>query len=315
MSETVLVVTWRARDLLAETLESLRRQTRAHRVLVVDNASSDGTAEMLAERFPEVAVLRTDQNLGFAGGVDAGLALVDTELVALLNDDAVAEPGWLAALTAAAGEHPEAAAITSRLLLTDDGTGARLNNAGVVLLPDGYGADRGLGEPATAHPEPGEVFGFSGGAALLRVAAVRAVGGFPAPYFLYYEDTDTSWRLRQAGWTVRYEPAAVVHHRHSASSDQNSASFAYWNERNRLLMHVRCAPAGRAARVWLRFLLTTASLAARRLAGDGPPAGQQQRLLLRARVLVGAVRLLPWAVISRRRPAHLASIAPPVDSD
>ncbi|HET9141220.1 glycosyltransferase family 2 protein [Actinophytocola sp.] len=169
---TVLVVTWRARDLLEQCLRALREQTVGHRLLVVDNASTDGTAALL-RGFGEARILRLDRNRGFAGGVAAGLAEVDTELVALLNDDAVPAPGWLGALLDAA---PGAAAVTSRLLLAD-GT---LNNAGVVLRADGYGADRALGEPdGPPYDRPAEVFGFSGGAALLRIAAVRAVGGFP----------------------------------------------------------------------------------------------------------------------------------------
>jgi GT2 family glycosyltransferase len=295
-----VVVTWNAADLVAACLDSLARQTLPHRVVVVDNASVDGTGDLLARRFPEVQVVRTTVNRGFAGGVEAGLAVVDTPFVALLNNDAVAEPDWLARLTAALEEHPEAAAVTSRLLLADVAP-PTLNNTGVLLLDDGYGADRGLGAPAESYAEPDEVFGFSGGAALLRTDALRAVGGFPAPFFLYYEDTDTSWRLRQAGWTVRYEPSAVVHHRHSATADQTSAMFAYWNERNRLLMHLRCAPLGAALTVWFRFVLTTGSLGARRLSGAPRPAAHQQRVLLRLRVLAGALRLAPWALRSRSR--------------
>jgi hypothetical protein len=295
---TVVVVTWNAADLVAACLDSLARQTLPHRVVVVDNASVDGTTELLNSRYPDVKVVRTTANLGFAGGVEAGLAVVDSPFVALLNNDAAAEPDWLARLVAVLENHPEAAAVTSRLLLTDVEP-PTLNNAGVLLLEDGYGADRGLGAPADEYPEPGEVFGFSGGAALLRTDALRAVGGFPAPFFLYYEDTDTSWRLRTAGWTVRYEPAAVVHHRHSATADQTSAMFAFWNERNRLLMHVRCAPIGAALAVWFRFVLTTGSLAARRLTGSPRPPAHQQRVRLRLRALAGALRLLPWALRTR----------------
>jgi hypothetical protein len=149
------------------------------------------------------------------------------------------------------------------------------------------------------RPTPGEVFGFSGGAALLRTDAVRSVGGFPVPFFLYYEDTDTSWRLRAAGWTIRYAPHAVVNHRHSASTRQDSALFAFHNERNRLLMLVRCAPTSQALRCWVRFVVTTASLAVTRLARRPLGDAQQFRLGLRLRVLVSALRLLPWAARTR----------------
>jgi GT2 family glycosyltransferase len=294
---TVLVVTWRARDLLASCLAGLRSQTVPHRLLVVDNASADGTAALLAT-YPEARVLRMPRNLGFAGGVAAGLAAVDTPYVALLNDDAVPAPGWLAALQAALPGH---AAVTSKLLLPS----GLVNNAGVVLRSDGYGADRGLGAPdGPPYDVPAPVFGFSGGAALLSVPVLRAVGGFPARFFLYYEDTDVSWRLRLAGHTIGYAPAATVRHAHSASADQTSALFSFHNERNRLLMLVRCAPLPFALWQLFRFGLTTGSLAVRR---SVPPA-PHFRVGLRLRVLASFARLLPWALASRRRVSKLSTV-------
>src|SRR5215213_10108048 len=112
---TVVVVSWQGRHLIGSCLESLRRQTLPHRVLVVDNGSTDGTAEFLAAEHPEVTALATGDNLGFAGGVAAGLQAVGTPYVALLNNDAEAEPGWLAALVSSLEAHPEAAAATSRM--------------------------------------------------------------------------------------------------------------------------------------------------------------------------------------------------------
>jgi GT2 family glycosyltransferase len=295
---TVVVVTWQGRHLLGACLESLRRQTLDHLLLVVDNASTDGTAEFVVAEHPEATLLVSDRNEGFAGGVARALEAVTTPWVALLNNDATAEPDWLAALLEHARAEPTAAAVTSRMLLADPA--GVLNNAGVLLLPSGYGADRGLGEPGSAYLEPAEVFGFSGGAAMLRTEAVRDVGGMPRRFFLYYEDTDLSWRLRLAGWTIRYEPRAVVTHLHSATTDQRSESFAHFNERNRLLTLVRCAPVGMALRAVLRFLVTTASLTARRLLRQRVPDVAGFRLRVRLRAFGSFVRLAPWALRGRR---------------
>jgi GT2 family glycosyltransferase len=295
---TVVVVTWQGAHLLGPCLDSLARQTLPHDVVVVDNASTDNTADVLAAH-PDVRVIRNDANLGFAGGAQQGLEAATGEWVAFLNNDAVAEPGWLAALVTA-GRDPGVAAVTSQLLLADTEP-PRVNNAGVVLLPTLYGTDRaGGGDPAHVA-EPVEVFGFSGGAALLRRAAALAVGGFPVRFFLYYEDTDLSWRLRLAGWSIRYEPSAVVHHRHAASSDVSSALFAFHNERNRLLTLARCAPAGAAAGAWLRFVLTTASLAVRQVRTRHRQQPRNLRVGVRIRVLLSAIRLLPWALTARAR--------------
>jgi GT2 family glycosyltransferase len=307
-SVTVVVVSWQGRHLIGPCLDSLRRQTLPHRVVVVDNASTDGTHAFLAAEHPEVTVVRTPENLGFAGGVAAGLESVQTPYVALLNNDAAAESGWLAALVAHLEAHPEAAAVTSRMLLADRPD--TLNNTGVVLHADGRGADRGLGDPLTAWTEPGEVFGFSGGAALLRTETLREVGGFPREFFLYYEDTDVSWRLRLAGWTVRYEPAAVVRHQHSATVDQRSEIFAFSNERNRLLMLLRCAPLALALRAALRFLVTTATLMAQRLLRRPVPDVPAFRPGLRLRAFGSYLRLAGWAVRSRRAILRRATVQP-----
>lgn len=296
---TVVVVTWRAPAPLDACLASLRAQTLPHRVLVVDNASDAETQEVLA-RHPQVQVLRNTANLGFAGGADQGLRAADTEYVALLNDDAVAEPGWLAALVQAADADPTTAAVTSLLLL---GTGAgdaaeTVNNAGVVVLPSWYGADRLAGAPRDAAAAAVDVFGFSGGAALLRRRPAVEVGGFPREFFLYYEDTDLSWRLNLAGWRIRYQPSAVVHHRHATSSDVRSASFAFHNERNRLLMLARCAPLPVALAATGRFLLTTVSIALRHGAARTGP--HNLRAGLRVRVLLAVAGRLPAAARRRR---------------
>lgn len=306
---TVVVVTWQRRELVLACLESLAHQTIPSRVLVVDNASTDGTREAVTERFPDVDLLRLDRNTGFAGGVAAALEQVDTRYVGLLNNDATADPRWLEASLDAIVD-PTVAAVTAKLLLDQgergaaetSGAGAVVNNTGVVLLRSYYGADRGLGEEdGDPFAAPVEVFGFSGGAALLRTMAVRAVGGFPAEWFMYYEDTDLSWRLRLAGWRILYEPRAVVHHRHAASSDAESPGFAYHNERNRLLMLGREAPAGVAVAATVRFVATTGSLALKRLMRRPVPDAAVFDLRVRASVIRDSLRRLPDTLRARGR--------------
>lgn len=301
---TVVVVTHAARHFLADCLDSLISQTVPHRLLIVDNASTDGTAALLAERFPQVEVLRPAVNGGFAGGVAAGLAVVGTPWMALLNDDAVAEADWLAALLTVARHVPGTAAVTSRMLLAD---GSGVNNLGVALTADGHGFDIALGAPlTTGFGGPTPVFGFSGGAALIDVAALRAVGGCPEAFFLYYEDTDMSWRLRLAGHQILSVPAAVVHHRHSASVGNGSRVFHFHNERNRLLMLLRCAPMPVAVGQLARFLLTTASITVRRWrrTGDTP---LNLRPALRWQVLAAVARMLPATLSARRRISRTAT--------
>ena len=142
------------------------------------------------------------------------------------------------------------------------GASRRTNSTGNEVTRSGNGRDRDWLTSADEARPRGEVFGINGGNAALRTAALHEVGGLDESLFLYYEDTDLSWRLRLAGWCVEHQPTAVTVHRHAASSGTGSTVFRYHNARNRLIVADRHAPAGVALRAWLR----TAAGAAR--AGD-----------------------------------------------
>jgi GT2 family glycosyltransferase len=305
---TVVMVTHRGADFLQDALDGLAAQTVPHRLLVIDNASTDGTAAVLAEAVESGAlqaesVLRLPTNTGFAGGVAAAIPLVATSYLALLNDDAVPDTDWLAQLLAAADGDRGAAAWTSLMELADrPGT---VNNTGAALDAKWYGIDVNAGKPVTEIPSRVlDVFGFCGGAALLRTAALRAVGGFPAEFFLYYEDLETSWRLRRAGWSIRTVPTARVVHRHAATTDRRSELFHFYNERNRLLTLIRCAPLWVAPAQIVKFILTTGSLTAARLLRRPVPDHPNFRLGLRLRVLGGVAAMLPGQYRQRRRPVR-----------
>ena len=276
------MVTWRGAARIGDCLDALAAQERAHHVLVVDNASDDGTATVLAAHSSAPDVIRLPGNTGYAGGIAAGLTRVRTPLVAWLNDDAYPCPGWLAALEDALAA--DVAAVTSRLQRPE----GAVQSLGAALTPDGHGRDIVV--------EAGEPFAFCGGAALLRMAALHAAGGVPAGFFCYYEDTDTAWRLRLAGWRVAHAAGAVAVHQHGASSGLGSAAFHRWNERNRLLMLLRCAPAAVAAREVARFAALTLLLPARANVPDAP----NFRLRLRAGVLAEVLAALPRTLAQRR---------------
>lgn len=282
---TVVVVTWRGAGHIAACLDALAHQGRPHRTLVVDNASDDGTAEILAGHPSEPRALRLERNTGYAGGLAAALSEVNTRYIAWLNDDAEPAPDWLERLERALDADPRAGAASARL---EDASG-EVQSYALGLTPIGYGED--IREHAS-----GEVFGFCGGAALIRTDALRTVGGIPAEFFCYYEDTDTSWRLQLDDWRVLAVPEARVRHAHGASTAIGSAQFHRWNERNRLLTLIRCAPAPVALRELARFKLLTLILPFRRLE-ERPPnlhAG------LRLRVLMDVTRGLPRALRVRR---------------
>ena len=285
MQTTVVVVTWRGAGHLGACLDGLAAQDRPHRTLVVDNGSEDGSGDIA--RAAGVDVVRQDRNLGYAGAIAAVLDHVDTDYVAWLNDDAGPDPRWLGHLEDALTSAPGAGAASARLVRADGST----QSIGVGLTPLGYGHD-------LTH---GPVFGFCGGAALLRTSALREAGGVPADFFCYYEDTDTSWRLRLHGWSVLSVPEAIAEHAHGATATLGSRQFHLWNERNRLVMLLRCAPIRVALKELARFAAITAKTLLRR------PEGANFHPALRARVLAEVLWRAPRAL--RHRTADRATAA------
>jgi len=197
-------------------------------VVVVDNGCTTGAVDRLAAE-PGVVVVRPGRNLGFAGGCDAGAAAATGEVLALVNCDAVAAPGALAALAAVAAE-PSVGVATASVRLAEDPD--RLNTAGNPLHYLGLVWSGGFGQPAAAYPDRREVALASGAACALRRELWEELGGFAPEYFAYHEDAELSWRCRQRGLSVLYVPDAVVVHRYEFS---RTATKQYLLERNRWL--------------------------------------------------------------------------------
>jgi GT2 family glycosyltransferase len=217
----IVIPNWNGIDLLAECLDSLRAQTLAAKIILVDNGSVDGSVELVREHYPEVQLIALDYNSGFTGGCNRGIEAAleqDVEYVALLNNDAVADAQWLERLVAAAEAHPEAGAVGAKILTQD---GKRLDSTGDVYSIWGFPFPRGRDEADKGQydaPDLQEVMAVSGGASLFRTAMLRQIGLFDQRYFAYYEDQDLCFRAQLAGWKVRYEPAAVVRHYVGGSS-------------------------------------------------------------------------------------------------
>jgi GT2 family glycosyltransferase len=139
-----------------------------------------------------------------------------------------------------------------------------INNAGSNLFAGGFGGDRGFLEPDLGqYEEPADVFAWCGGAVLLRRRYLDDVGCFDERLFLYYEDTDLSWRGRARGWRYVYEPRALVRHRHASSSGVGSPTFRFYTERNRLLVLAKNAPAPLALRAGFGEVERAVSVAVR----------------------------------------------------
>lgn len=312
---TVVVVTWNGRAHLERCLPALARQTYpAFDVVVVDNGSRDGTVAWLQRDWPRHQVVALDENVGFAAANNLAFAETTAEWLALLNNDAVPEPGWLAALVAAVEGQPRVASAAS--LMAFDAAPDVINSAGIAVDPTGIAWDRLGGRPVSAGEQATEVFGASAGAGLFRRAALldaaeRKPEAMPAVFderfFMFMEDVDLAWRLRLRGWTSVYAPEARVRHCASASAGEGSAFKNRLLARNKIWTVLKDYPAlGLLPRLPLVLAYDLAS-APYRLAIQGQTAALHGRLdavrglapILRQRRAVQASRRVPWSEVAR----------------
>ncbi len=238
----VVIVNKNAGVHLGHALESLQRQTVApRRVIVVDNASDDGSLDGLDARFPSVEFVRSDENLGFAAANNLAVRMCDDcAFVALLNPDAFPDPDWLETLIRAAGAHPECGFFGSRLVLAEDET--TLDGTGDQYHISGMAWRRDQGASAFVERPEAETFSACAAAALYRRDPFLAVGGFDESFFCYYEDTDLAFRLRLAGHRCLHVPDAVVHHVGSVTTGLLSEFTIYHSSRNQVWTYVKNMP-------------------------------------------------------------------------
>lgn len=234
----VVVLNWNGWQDTVACLKSLQQQTYARfKVLVVDNDSSDGSVAEIQKAMPDVEVLQSGANLGFGGGCNVGMrwALAqNADYVWLINSDATADPLALAELVRVADGNPALASVGSVLYETDAPDQIQLWGGGQVRLWTGQ----------CKNQRAAAALDFiSGASVLLRCAALKKVGLFDElTYFMYWEDTDLSFRFRRAGWQLGVAPESHVWHKLSGSVGKNSTLLDQYFTRSGVRFLKRYAP-------------------------------------------------------------------------
>ncbi len=231
---------------LSACLESLTPTAGAEvEILVVDNGSSDGSIEIARRRFPWVQVVRSERNLGFAGGCNLGIRATKGEYIVLLNDDCEVTPGWLHTLLAEADADPRLAACQPKLLSAQrrdlfDYSGAAGGLIDVFGYPFALGrmfetVEKDLGQ----YDRRQRVFWASGTAMLLRRRLLEEVGLLDEDFFAHMEEIDLCWRFHLRGYEVAAVPASIVYHRSGATLAASAFRKKYLNHRNNLVMLIK----------------------------------------------------------------------------
>jgi GT2 family glycosyltransferase len=266
---SIVIVNWNGLHLLQPCIDALRRQSeRRFETIIVDNGSTDGSIEWVAQQ-ADLRLIQNVTNQGFAAASNQGIHASDTPFVALLNNDTEPDPRWLERLLAVMDD-PRVGSANGLLLFAERPD--LVQSAGISIDRAAIAWDRFGGLPRTDPQvlQPADIFGATGGAALYRRAMLDEIGLLNERFFIYMEDVELAWRAQKAGWHCRYVPEAVVLHHTSATSLEGSPF------KQRML--------GRT-KVWL--------------------AAQHAPLRDWPQIVVYDLLAVTWALVRRRNPHHL----------
>jgi GT2 family glycosyltransferase len=231
-SASIVILSYNSREDLEECIPSLMSQTyQDFEIIVVDNASTDGSEEFIRTNYPMIKVVQTGKNLGYPAGNNAGFEVAEGEYIAVVNPDTVADPQWLAELIKPLERDHTIAATTSKILIYYQKD--RINTCANTSHLTGLTFCRGLNKSVDEFNNFQAVGAVSGCSFAIRRDVLKYINGFDPDFFLYMEDADLSWRIRFAGGKILYVPESIIYHKFNLS-------IAPWKEfyleRNRYLI-------------------------------------------------------------------------------
>jgi GT2 family glycosyltransferase len=244
---SVVIPNWNGLRFLPVCLNALSQQTYdALEIVIVDNASSDGSQAYIREHYPQVKLIALAENRGFTGACNAGLHAATGSFLALLNNDTEVDPNWAAAVVEAFQRHPEVGSVASKMLLFDQRD--RIHTAGDFFTTDGRAGNRGVWQPNDERFND-EIYVFSacGGSSAYRRALLDDIGTLDDDFFFSLEDVDLGWRAQLAGWRCLYTPHAIVYHHLSATGGGVTAS--YYGGRNLICVIAKNYPSS----LWKKY--------------------------------------------------------------
>ena len=237
---SVIVVNYNGKKFLPDCLNSIFQQTYfPFEVIMVDNASHDGSVGYVQQSFPGVKMFTQSTNLGFAGGTNEGIRQAEGEFILTLNNDTIITPDFIDELAQPMVSDPSVGMCASKMIFPD----GRINSTAICISRSGAAWDRGMGEPDHGQYDVAEeVFGACAGAALYRRIMLDEIGLFDEDFFLYMEDVDLAFRARLSGWKCMYVPSAQVIHVHGGTTEPGSDTSVYYGNRNLLWYTVKNFP-------------------------------------------------------------------------
>lgn len=242
---SVVIPNYNGKDYIEDCLRALQKQTRKpDLILVIDNGSVDGSADLVEREFPEVRLIRLPENTGFCGAVNLGIReSEDMDYVILLNNDTKAYPDFVSELVRAMDRKKHAFSCQAKMLRMCEPD--KMDDAGDLYCAFGWAFARGKGRNEREYTHPAEIFSSCAGAAIYRKSVLDEIGGFDENHFAYLEDTDIGWRARLYGYHNYFIPTAKVLHIGSAASGSVYNLFKVQNtSRNSIYLISKNMPLG-----------------------------------------------------------------------
>lgn len=242
---SVVILNWNGKEFIRGCLDSVFAQDYKNlEVIVVDNASTDGSPEMIEKEYKDVVLIRNKENLGFGGGNNVGIKYAHGDYIVMLNNDTELDKSCISEMKKAIEKDKRYGSCASKIYLKfEEDT---LDAAGIVVYPDGLSIGRGRLERGYLYDKEEEVFCSSGCCCMFRRKMLEDIKinneYYDEDFFAYADDTDLGWRARLRGWKCIYNPSAKVYHFHSASAGSYSIFKAFLVERNRLLLQIKNFP-------------------------------------------------------------------------
>ncbi len=274
----VVILNWNGKHFLEKYLSGVETYSRLPgvSVAVADNASTDDSVQYLQDRHPDVHIIRLDKNYGFAEGYNQALRQIEADYYLLLNSDAEVTEGWLQPLLDVMQRYPDTAICMPKIKSAADRDAFEYAGAaGGFMDKYGYVFCRGrlfdtVEKDTGQYDAESEIFWASGACCLVKAKLFHEAGGFDGAFFAHMEEIDLCWRLKNAGYTIRYTPASEVYHVGGGTLPQKSSFKTYLNYRNNLLMMYKNLPRSRRRKILtIRMILDAVSAVHSLLQGDG----------------------------------------------
>ncbi len=242
MTVTIIIPNYNGKHFMEPCLNSLQKQTfQDFQILVVDNASTDGSIPYMKENYPEIELIEMDKNYGFSGAVNVGIKHAQTPYIILLNNDTIVDEHYVEEMVLAIEKSPRIFSVSSKMIQMYHPE--LIDSAGDLYTLLGWGICRGSGRPIRNYTRSDEIFTACAGAAIYRTSIFHKIGFFDENHFAYLEDIDVGYRARIYGYINTYAPNALVYHVGSGTSGSKYNSFKVkLSARNNIYLNYKNMP-------------------------------------------------------------------------